>query len=80
MVRFWPPFKYQTIWQLDTNLPFVYETSPVFRWLLYNTYTALYLVIIWIDFFVAGIWFLLCFIDHFNTFWIVSGDLNSKLV
>ena len=30
---FTPPFKYLTIWQPDTNLPFEYQTSPVFRWL-----------------------------------------------
>ena len=29
---FRPPFKYRTIWQLDTNLPFEYHTSLVFRW------------------------------------------------
>ena len=28
------PFKYQIIWQPDTNLPFEYQTSLVFRWLL----------------------------------------------
>ena len=28
---FRPPFKYRTIWQPDTNLPFEYKTSPVFR-------------------------------------------------
>ena len=33
---FSPPFKYQTIWQPDTNLPFEYQTSPVNRWLLYT--------------------------------------------
>ena len=32
---FRPPFEYRTIWQLDTNLPFEYHISPVFRWLLY---------------------------------------------
>ena len=32
---FRPPFEYWTIWQPDTNLPFDYPTSPVFRWLLY---------------------------------------------
>ena len=31
---FRPSFKYWTIWQQDTNLPFKYQTSPVFRWLL----------------------------------------------
>ena len=30
------PFEYRTIWQLDTTLPFEYQTSPVFRWLLYR--------------------------------------------
>ena len=29
-----PPFEYWTIWQRDTNLPFEYQTSPEFRWLL----------------------------------------------
>ena len=28
-----PPFEYRTIWQPDTNQPFKYQTSPVFRWL-----------------------------------------------
>ena len=32
---FRPPFKYQTIWQQDTNIPLEYQTSTVFRWLLY---------------------------------------------
>ena len=31
---FRPSFEYRTIWQPDTNLPFEYQTSPVFRWLL----------------------------------------------
>ena len=32
-----PVFRpYWTIWQPDTNLPFEYQTSPVFRWLLYS--------------------------------------------
>ena len=29
---------YWTIWQSDTNLTFEYQTSPAFRWLLYNTF------------------------------------------
>ena len=29
-----PPFEYRTIWQMDTNLPFKYQTSLVFRCLL----------------------------------------------
>ena len=32
---FRPPFEYLTIWQSDTKLQFEYQTSPVFRWLLY---------------------------------------------
>ena len=32
---FRPPLEYPTIWQLDTNLPFEYQTSLFFRWLLY---------------------------------------------
>ena len=31
---FRPPFEYQTIWKLDTNLPYEYQTSPVFKWLI----------------------------------------------
>ena len=31
---FRPPFEYQTVWRQDTNLSFVYQTSPVFKWLL----------------------------------------------
>ena len=30
-----PPFEYRTIWQPNTNLRFKYQSSPVFRWLLY---------------------------------------------
>ena len=30
------PFECWTIWQSDTKLPFKYQTSPVFRWLLYT--------------------------------------------
>ena len=33
---FRPPFEYRTVWQPDTNLPFEYQTSAVFRWLLYD--------------------------------------------
>ena len=33
---FIPPFKFRTIWQLDTNLPFEYQTCPVLKWLLYS--------------------------------------------
>ena len=29
------PFEYRTICKLDNFLPFEYQTSPVFRWLLY---------------------------------------------
>ena len=29
------PFEYQTICKLDNFWPFEYQTSPVFRWLLY---------------------------------------------
>ena len=32
---FRPLFEYRTISQPDTNLPFEYQTSPIFRWLLY---------------------------------------------
>ena len=32
---FRPPFKNQTIRQSDTFEPFVYQTCPLFRWLLY---------------------------------------------
>ena len=33
-----PPFKYRTICQPDTNLPFEYENSPVFRWSLFTMF------------------------------------------
>ena len=33
---FSPPFEYRTNWQSDTNLPFEYQTSLVFRCLLYS--------------------------------------------
>ena len=39
---FRPPIEYRTIWHLDTNLPFEYQTSPIFRWLLY--WTVLFII------------------------------------
>ena len=33
-----PPFEYWTVWQSDTKLPFAYQSSPVFRWLLYGLF------------------------------------------
>ena len=38
---FQPSFKYQTIWQPNTNQPFENQISPVFRWLLYSKFALL---------------------------------------
>ena len=38
---FRPSFNYQAIWQPDANLPFEYQKSLVFRWLLYSEFSLL---------------------------------------
>ena len=43
---FRPPFKYRTVWQPDTDLPFDYQTSLVFRCLLYCARRVFSLVIL----------------------------------
>ena len=75
---FRPPFECQTIWQPDTNLPFEYRTSLVFRCLLYikkcpfsSTFSFFVHCIkyftLFNKFFIICIFFVFCFFLWFKT-------------